>query len=83
MNRQRMVTLGDWKYISYPTAGVERLFNLKKDPHEMDDLADNPEYAEKLKTMRAVLSRLSQEMDDPGPKAGGKKKRKKYSKTDS
>lgn len=64
-NRQRMITRGDWKLISYLTADVERLFNLKKDPNEMNDLADNPKYAGKLEEMRAALVKLSGELNDP------------------
>tara|TARA_B110000285_G_scaffold108058_1_gene122755 strand:- start:5167 stop:6588 length:1422 start_codon:yes stop_codon:yes gene_type:complete len=65
LDRQRMVTKGDWKLISYPTIGVERLFNLKKDPNEMNDLVHNPEYTLKLNELRAALSDLSQSMADP------------------
>jgi len=65
MKSQRMITKGDWKYISYPTAGVVRLFNLKKDPNEMNDLARNPEYANKLAEMRQALEVLSTELNDP------------------
>ena len=60
-----MVTKGDWKLISYPTIGVERLFNLKKDPNEMNDLVHNPEYTLKLNELRGALSDLSQSMADP------------------
>lgn len=65
MNKQRMITKGDWKYVSYPTAQVERLFNLKKDPHEMRDLSENPEYEPKLKELRRALSRLGEQLGDP------------------
>jgi len=65
LNRQRMVTKGDWKLISYPTANVVRLFNVKEDPNEMNDLAGNPEFASKQEEMRAALSALSQELNDP------------------
>jgi arylsulfatase A-like enzyme len=65
LDRQRMVSKGDWKLISYPTIGVERLFNLKKDPNEMNDLVNNPEYTVKLNELRAGLSDLSKRMDDP------------------
>ena len=65
LDRQRMVTKGDWKLISYPTIGVERLFNLKKDPNEMNDLVHNPEYTLKLNELRGALSDLSQSMADP------------------
>ncbi len=76
MDRQRMITLGDWKFISYPTAKVERLFNLKKDPNEMNDLAENPEYASKLEAMRAALSELNVELNEPKVQAAGKGKKK-------
>ncbi|MDG1241943.1 MAG: sulfatase-like hydrolase/transferase [Opitutae bacterium] len=65
LDRQRMISKGDWKLISYPSIGVERLFNLKKDPNEMNDLVNNPEYTLKLKELRAGLSDLSKRMDDP------------------
>ncbi len=65
LDRQRMVTKGDWKLISYPTIGVERLFNLKKDPNEMNDLVHNPEYTVKLNELRTALSDLSKTMADP------------------
>lgn len=75
MNRQRMITIGDWKLISYPTAKVERLFNVKKDPNEMNDLAGNPEYSSKLEKMRNALAELSEEMNDPQINGGGRKKK--------
>lgn len=64
-DRQRMITQGDWKLISYPKIGVDRLFNLKKDPQEMKDLVNNPEYAAQLRELRAALSDLSEQMNDP------------------
>jgi choline-sulfatase len=62
---QRMITKGDWKLISYPTIGVQRLYNLKNDPMEMNDLAGNPEYGPKRAEMSKALDVLSQELDDP------------------
>ncbi|MDF7799610.1 sulfatase-like hydrolase/transferase [Pontiellaceae bacterium B1224] len=75
MNKQRMITKGDWKFIYYPTANVERLFNLTKDPNEMNDLAGNPEYAAQLSRMRGELTALSKELDDPLMKKSAKKKK--------
>lgn len=66
MNRQRMITKDGWKLLWYPTAGVERLYNLNDDPQEMTDLASNPEYGPKLREMRAALASLSESMNDPG-----------------
>lgn len=41
----------DWRYIHYAD-GTEELYNLQKDPHEWDNVANNPEFSsikEKLK----------------------------------
>jgi choline-sulfatase len=65
MHRQRLIVVGDYKLIVYPTIKVERLYNLKNDPQEKNDLAGNPEYASKRAELRAALTRLQQEMNDP------------------
>jgi arylsulfatase A-like enzyme len=64
-NQQRMIQNGDWKYITYPTCGGERLYNMKSDPMEMNDLSSNPEYAAKMKELRRDLLALSSEINDP------------------
>ena len=61
---QRMIQDGDYKLIVYPNAQVYRLFNISKDPFEMNDLAKNPEYASKVKKMTSKLKALMIEMDD-------------------
>jgi arylsulfatase A-like enzyme len=45
----------DFKYVRWFDADpvVEELFDLSRDPAEMDNLAGNPEYAPKLEAMRA------------------------------
>jgi len=73
INKQRMISKDEWKLISYPTIGVERLFNLKKDPMETNDLAGNPEYAPKLVEMRTALAELSKQLGDPLMRKNGKK----------
>jgi arylsulfatase A-like enzyme len=65
MNSQRMITKNGWKLMVYPTAGVERLYNLEADPQEMNDLAGNPEYGPKMKELRAALGTLSETLGDP------------------
>ena len=42
-----------------------RLYNLKVDPQEMQDLAMNPEYAPKLQSLMADFKTLQTELDDP------------------
>jgi choline-sulfatase len=65
LDRQRMISKNDWKLIYYPTINVERLFNMKADPQEMNDLAANPEYANKLKELRKALEEMNDELGDP------------------
>jgi N-acetylglucosamine-6-sulfatase len=56
----------EWKYMMYPDikAGLEpyetlqdmdELYNLSKDPHELKNLADNPEYSSQLNRMKAEI----------------------------
>ena len=89
INTQRMVTKDGWKLIYYPTIDVTRLFKLDTDPMEQNDLAANPEYAAKIRILRAELEKLSIAMKDPldydhpeesFKKSGGEKKKKKSNK---
>jgi hypothetical protein len=41
----------DWRYIHYAN-GDEELYEIRKDPYEWTNLAQNPEYASKLAEMR-------------------------------
>lgn len=62
---QRTVIDGNWKIIAYPKLKKTKLFNLTKDPMEMNDLAANPEYAAKLSEMSEILENTMDEMGDP------------------
>ncbi|MBK3519228.1 sulfatase-like hydrolase/transferase [Carboxylicivirga marina] len=61
---QRMVRADDYKLIVYPKAQKVKLFNLKKDPLEMKNLASNQKYQKKIKELFGQLLQLQQEMDD-------------------
>jgi len=54
MDRQRMIEKDGRKLILYPQAKVARVFDLRKDPDEMEDLIDTPEG----KTIAAELFAL-------------------------
>ena len=43
---------------------IEELFDTKNDPHEVNDLAQNPEYANKLEELRSALSEWMEKVPD-------------------
>ena len=49
-----------------PSKPEEELFDTWNDPHETENLAGRPEYAEKLAELRAALDRWMRETDDKG-----------------
>jgi arylsulfatase A-like enzyme len=65
MHKQRMIIQGDWKLIFYPFAEKKmRLFHLKRDPLEMEDQIDNPEYATLVRSLRSEFISLQEQMGD-------------------
>jgi arylsulfatase A-like enzyme len=72
-NMQRMVRTKDYKLIVYPVARRIQLFDLKNDPWETTNLADDPRHEAKLTEMMAKLRDLQKEFKDdldmgnPGP----------------
>jgi arylsulfatase A-like enzyme len=63
-NTQRMVTVGDHKLIVYPKIRKTLLFDLKNDPWETEDLAEKPEFADKVAELKARLKALQVETGD-------------------
>ena len=61
---QRMVTHGDHKLIRYPKIGKTLLFDLKADPWETKNLANDPAYAKRVADLNKKLKTLQQEMGD-------------------
>ena len=45
---------------------AEELYDLQSDPHEIHNLADNPQYSDVLEKLRAVLENWMKETDDQG-----------------
>lgn len=63
---QRMYRTEDYKMIIYPKANKVRLFDMKKDPLEKYDLAENKEeYKKVLKKLFKEYRRLQKRMNDP------------------
>ena len=44
---------------------AEELYDLRKDPHQLNNLAKNPEYAEKLKSLNGQLMQILEKTKDP------------------
>lgn len=62
---QRMIRKDDFKLIVYPRAKKLRLFDLTADPNERIDLADKPQYREKVKTLFRELRHQQHRLGDP------------------
>ena len=64
---QRAVRQGDWKLIRYPKVDVTQLFNLRDDPHELHNLAEQSEFAAKVQEMMELMRREQRSADDTLP----------------
>ena len=62
---QRMIRKDGFKLIVYPKIEKVLLFDLDKDPLEMNDLAAKPEMADMVKSMFTDLMDLQIKMNDP------------------
>ena len=56
-NSQRMIKDTRYKLLMFPNVPKVLLFDFKKDPHEMNDLADQPKYRETMKQLFAEFQR--------------------------
>ena len=62
---QRMIRTDRYKMIIYPVANVVRLYDLKKDPLEMHDLAEKKKYHKLMYELFEKLCEKQKEIDDP------------------
>ncbi len=62
---QRMICDERWKFVLYPTAGREQLFDLKSDPDELHDLSTDAAHKTKLDDLKARLEAWRREQGDP------------------
>ncbi|QDV53433.1 sulfatase-like hydrolase/transferase [Gimesia fumaroli] len=56
-----------WKLIRYPQINKTQLFDLKEDPHELQDLSQNPGQKERVQKMLAQLKDWQKKTDDKQP----------------
>ena len=61
----RMIRKDGFKLLVYPTLNKVLLFDLKKDPEEMNDISEYPTNKEKVKFLFTELLQLQKDMDDP------------------
>lgn len=59
-----MLRTHEYKLIVYPSIKKMRLYNLKKDPYEIHDVAENPEYQDVLKELKRRLIAQQKELKD-------------------
>lgn len=64
---QRAVRQGDWKLYRFPLVNHSLLFNLADDPHELHDLATDPQHADRLSQMMNLLAQQQQLWSDTDP----------------
>ena len=55
---QRSVTMGNWKLILYPKISKARLYNIMRDPLEMNDIANDPDRAKVVNRLYKHLLKL-------------------------
>jgi N-sulfoglucosamine sulfohydrolase len=65
LNQQNQLS-GDAAYIFMDTKPVEELYDLHTDPYEVNNLAENPKYTQRLKTYRNELARWQLAIGDKG-----------------
>ena len=53
-----MLRRGRWKYVYFSEGNPALLFDLESDPHELRNLADEPEYGDRLTELRHQLFQI-------------------------
>jgi choline-sulfatase len=62
---QRMIRTDQYKMIIYPIANTVRLYNIKNDPEEMNDLAGDKNYKKVMDKLFKQFKELQKEVEDP------------------
>jgi len=63
----RAVRTKEWKLIRYPERDFTQLFNLEKDPEELNNLAQQQEWMEKSQELWQLLARWQAAANDTAP----------------
>lgn len=65
--RRKMIRMGDWKYVHDPKGDLDELYHMKKDPWELDNLANEPGHSDIVSSMKSQLLKWSIDTEDPLP----------------
>jgi len=60
---QRILWQGSWKFV-FNGFDYDELYNLEDDPHEMKNLATDPDHAERISQMMAEIWRIVRDTGD-------------------
>lgn len=64
LNLQRAIIHDGWKLIVYPKARIVRLYDLTADPLEMNDLAPDEDFSQRVSDLFASLLAMQEELED-------------------
>jgi arylsulfatase A-like enzyme len=64
---QRAIRDDRYKLIRYPQVNITQLFDLQTDPDELNNLAKNPDQAERVKKLMTELERWQKSLGDTAP----------------
>ena len=62
---QRMIAADGYKLFVYPKANRLRLYHVERDPFEMTDLAEDPQYQRRIVQLSKTLQHAQKETGDP------------------
>lgn len=60
---QRIVWDGDWKFV-FNGFDFDELYNLKDDPHELRNLGNDPQHADRIRAMTATMWQYARDSGD-------------------
>ena len=66
-DNQRTVNNGKWKLHLYPQVHHQLLFDLEIDPHEINDLSNNPKYTDQVRELTELMIAWRKLLGDPFP----------------
>lgn len=66
-DNQRSINDGKWKLHVYPKINHRLLFDLENDPHEMNNLAENPAHGKEIERLLSLMETWRTRLGDKDP----------------